>query len=59
MTKKALPGTDLDSILLYIFFAILIVLAIILAIHKIYASFAAHTGETLYPRPTWTESDQD
>ena len=57
MTKQALPKTDIDSILLCIGFALLIVLAVVLAVQKISASVSSHNGETLYPRPTWTEPE--
>lgn len=56
MTKKALPETDLDSILIYITFVILVVIAVILAGTKVKQSFSARTNESGYSRPTWTET---
>ena len=57
MTKQALPKTDIDSILLIIGFALLIIFSVILAVQKISTEVASHSGETLYPHPTWTESE--
>lgn len=55
MTKQALPKTDLDSILITIGFVLLIILAVMLAVQKLTNTISSHSGETLYPRPTWTE----
>ena len=57
MAKQALPRIDLDSILLIIGFALLAILATIIFISKLGVAISSHTGETLYPHPTWTETE--
>lgn len=59
MTKKALPGIDLGSVLMYITCVILIIIAIILCVMKVSQSLSVNSEESLYVRPTWTELEDD
>lgn len=55
MTKQALPKMGLDSILIYIAFASLIILAVMLMVGKFKETLSSKVCDTLYSRPTWYE----
>lgn len=50
-----MPKIHLDSILIYIGFVILIILAIIIAVNKVVVHFQAESQVSMYSKPTWPE----